>query len=436
MLRPLSCRRHSLPLAGVLLLACVPLGCKRAAAPAEEKTPPAPVKWEGPRQVVLEEWADLVGSTEPLPEHAARITAPVEGLVLSVLGGAAGKTVVEGQLVEAGEALVQLEDTILRNQRDKALAAKKVFQAEKEANDFAVKLADLEVRRLNALKSPGESGRTGSGLRVVVSPVEMEKAVLALEAARARGKTDERKLEAAQDEIAALDRQLKLYTLRAPRKGRLGRLQVVVGETLHAGTLVAEVVDIEDNIDVLCFVSAGDARRLQLGQTARVGGLGLDSLSAGVSPAAADVEGEVKYIADQAEPDTGQFAVKVRFPNRDLKLRANAVVRIRVLTTPGKACWAVPEAALIEDQDPPSLVIAEDVADKKNADGKDEQVGTARRLRAVLGVRDRVLRQVEIVRLEDPEKKWKGDLENALIVVEKGQGLQTGDPVRLEEEDE
>jgi hypothetical protein len=40
------------------------------------------------------------------------------------------------------------------------------------------------------------------------------------------------------------------------------------------------------------------------------------------------------------------------------------------------------------------------------------------------------------LRLEDPEKKWNGSLEEALIVVEKGQGVQTGDAVRLEEEDE
>jgi hypothetical protein len=126
----------------------------------------------------------------------------------------------------------------------------------------------------------------------------------------------------------------------------------------------------------------------------------------------------------------------VRFPNKDLKLRANAVVRLRVLTKPGKACWALPESALMEDQDPPGVVVVEDVAVRKNADGKDEQAGTARRLRAVTGVRDRVLRQVEILRLEDPEKKWQGDLEHALVVVEKGQGLQTGDAVRLEEEEE
>ena len=85
----------------------------------------------------------------------------------------------------------------------------------------------------------------------------------------------------------------------------------------------------------------------------------------------------------------------------------------------------------MEDQDPPSVVIVEDVKTAKNADGKGEQTGTARRMRAIVGVRDRVLKQVAILSLEDPEGKWKGDLEQVLFVTQKGQGLQTGDAVRL-----
>jgi hypothetical protein len=89
----------------------------------------------------------------------------------------------------------------------------------------------------------------------------------------------------------------------------------------------------------------------------------------------------------------------------------------------------------MEDQDPAGIIVVEDIEVKKNAEGKEEQVGKARRLQAILGVRDRVLRQVEIVRLEDPEKKWQGNLESAQIIVEKGGGIQTGDVVRLEEEE-
>jgi RND family efflux transporter MFP subunit len=414
----------------LVLLVCLPLGCNRAAPPAEENVPPAPVKWEGPRQLFLEEWTELVGTTQPLPDHAARVTAPVEGQVVSVLQGAAGKPIAEGQPVQKGDALVRLDTTVARAQRDKAEATRKVLQAEKETAEFAAEQASLEVKRLGELKRQQDA--QPSGRLQLVSPIELEKASVSLKAAQAGVRTAERKLEAAGEEVVALNQQLRLYTLTAPRPGRLGRLQVVVGQTLPIGAAVAEVIDIEDEIDVLCFVAPAEARKLQVGQPARVGGIEKD-------PAAepgADPEGKVAYIADQAESETGQFAVKARFPNRDLKLRANAVVRIRVLTRPGKACWAVPEAALMEDQAPPGIVVVEDVGTKKNADGKDEQVGKARRLKAVIGVRDRVLRQVEVLRLEDPEKKWHGSLEEALIVVEKGQGVQTGDAVRLEEEEE
>jgi membrane fusion protein (multidrug efflux system) len=401
-------------LVNCLIIAGLVGGCRQPATlPAEEKIPPAPVKWEGVRRVVLEEWTELVGTTEPLPDHAARVTAPVEGRVVSVLQAAAGKPIAEGQIVEAGDVLVKLDDTVMRANRDKAVAAKKVLQAEKEASDFAVKQADIEVKRVRDLKQ-------------LASPIVVEQATVALETAQAHVRADDVKLVAADDEIASLDRQLKLYTLAAPRKGRLGRLQVVIGQTLTPGTVVADVIDVENEISVLCYVAPADARKLQVGQPARAGG------DKGLS-----AEGKVAFIAEQAEPDSGLIAVKVRLPNKDLKLRANAITRFRVLTTPGRACWAIPEAALMEDQDPPAVIVIDDIKTTTGADGKPEQAGTARRLRAMVGLRDRVLKQVELVRLEDPEKKWKGDLEHTQVVIEKGQGLQTGDAVKLEaDEDE
>jgi biotin carboxyl carrier protein len=416
-------------MARLLVIALPALGCNRAPPPAEEKVPPAPVKWEGARQLFLQEWTELVGTTQPLPDHAARVTSPVEGRVLQILPAAGSQTIVEGQPVPKGAVLAQLDTAALLANREKLVAAKSVAVAEKEGAEFAVKQAALEVKRLGELKKQ-QDAPNWSGLRLV-APIEMEKAEMAQQAAQASVRTADRKLEAADKETAALDQQIGLYMLTAPRAGRLGRLQIVAGQTLAVGTVVADIVDIDGEIDVLCFVPANDARKLQLGQSARIGGLDK------ATEPANNAEGKVTYIAEQAEAESGLLAVKIRFPNQAIRLRANAVVRLRVLTKPGRACWAVPEAALMEDQDPPVVIVAEDVETKKNADGKDEESGKARRLQAALGVRDRVLKQVEIVSLSDPDKKWKGNLETALIIVEKGRGLQTGDAIRLEvEEDE
>jgi multidrug efflux system membrane fusion protein len=419
-----------LALAGALVLST---GCKRAAPPEEEKAPPAPAKFETARQLFLEEWVDLVGTTQPLPDRAARVTAPVEGRVLRVLQGKDGKPVVEGQEIAAGTPLVQLDATIVRANRDKIEAGQKVLQAEVEQAKSGVKLASIEVERLNELKAKGDKGGGPNVGRVpLVSPVEIKKAEVALEDAQAKVRAAEFKLEAGEKELAALNEQLQLYTLSAPLKGRLGRLLVVPGQTLAVGTLVADVIDVSEQIDVLCFVPAQVALKLKVGQMAQLGGL--DRAAEGDN---FGTEGTVAFIADQAEPDTGNFAVKVRFPNKEAHLPVNVVLQLRVQTNPGKACLAIPSSALMEDTDPPGVVVVQET-DEKFTNDKGEQVPVykAVRLRAMVGVRDRVKHAVEILGLEDPEKKWHGDVESALFVVEKGQGLQTDDKVRMEEEDE
>src|SRR5262249_24438720 len=161
----------------------------------------------------------------------------------------------------------------------------------------------------------------------------------------------------------AIDEQLDLYTLRVPIAGRLGIVQVVPGQTLAIGTVVAEVVDLAE-IDVLAYVPPATAARLATDQSARL---------ASARDAPAPLAGKVVFIAVQAQPETGNFAVKVRFPNKDLKMRANSVARVQVQTRPEEQRWMVPESALQEDQDPPAIVVVQDVKTEKH-EGKEEKV--------------------------------------------------------------
>src|SRR5260370_35222099 len=95
---------RSLP-AGILL-ACLPLGCSRAPASPDDTPAQAPVKWMEARQLFVEEWSEIVGTTQPLPDRAARVTAAVEGHVVSVLEDANGKPFVERQRFKKGAAAV------------------------------------------------------------------------------------------------------------------------------------------------------------------------------------------------------------------------------------------------------------------------------------------------------------------------------------------
>lgn len=412
-------------------LICLPLaigltGCGGAPAPAENPLP-APVKWEPSLPLVLEEWTELVGTTTPLPNHVARVSSPIEGRVLWTLKDQKGKTVSEGQHVDPGTVLIQLDPILIDANLVKVSANLAVFIHKEEEARIHEKLAQVDVDRLRDLRGNG-------GSLTAVSPIEIEKAKIGLEDAKSKVMGARFEIEAARKDLESLQAQRKLYDIVTPIKGRLGRVLVVPGQTIPAGTPVAEIVDVEDQIDVLCFVSGHVIRALAIDQPARLGGLEDNAGNSG------DVEGKIVFLAPQGETDTGNIAVKVRFPNRALVLRANTTARVRVLTKPGKPCRSLPESAFMEDQYPPTVVAVEDIETKKNAEGKEEQVGKARVLKATIGMRDRVLHQVEILGLEDPEpdpkKRWKGTLENAMFVVQKGHGLQTGDNVKLEVDEE
>ncbi len=415
-----------------LLLAAV-LGCGRTPPPAEEKAPPATVKWEAPVQGALEEWTELVGTTVPVPDRVARVTAPVEGRVLSVFDVPGGPPITEGQRVQKGTPLVQLDPAVVQAALAKSEAALEVLREEERQAQYAVQLAQSEVDRLRQLKIEEDQQPPGSR-RVLVSPVDRLKADFALKDAQSKLKAASGRITAGEKERDSLGEQLKLHTLAAPIAGTVGRAQVVRGQTLSVGTPVTEVIDLAESIDVVCYVPPGLVGRLKVGQPALSGGFDPDP----AAPKAAQAEGQVVYIADQGEPETGNFVVKVRLSNAEARLRANRVLRVRVLTKPGRECLSVRESAVQEDEETPTVVVVLDVKTGTNAEGKEETTGVARRLKAVLGVRDRSLHQVEIVSLEDPEKdpakKWKGDVKDALFVVEGGQGLQTGDAVKLDTE--
>ena len=430
---PLAPRRRALGALAFLLLAALPLGCGKT--PAEEKAPPATVKWESASTNALEEWTELAGTTIPLPDRYARVSAAVEGKVRTVLTDAQGKPVPEGQRVEKGTVIAQLDDTIAQANLAKLEANQDVLKQEQLQAQIALDQATTDMERLNKLKQEDDKATRSPGYVPLVRPVDIEKAQFALRDAQAKVSAARSKLVMGDKDITAARDQLKFYSLTAPITGHLSRIQVGPGQNLSVGTTVAEMVDLDDEIDVLCFVPPDRIHKLKLGMDARSGPIEQDP-----KRPVPEAPGKIVYIADQGEPETGNFAIKVRFDNKEAHLRSNRVLRIRVLTQPSRECLALPETAVMEDEETPTVVIVENIQTGTNADGKEETTGVARRVQVELGMRDRVLHQVEILRLidpeKDPDKKWKGDIKEAQFVVEGGQGLQTGDAVKLDTGDD
>jgi RND family efflux transporter MFP subunit len=401
-----------------LFCAGLALGCGQESQQAE-KAPPAPVKAVEAKRQPMAQWTDLLGTTQPLPGHAAQVSAVVGGLVQSILTDGKAPALAEGERVTAGHVIVQLDDRVARANRAKAEAGQQELVQQKKQADNAVVQAQRDLQNILKLRSD------------LQSPAALAQARLAIENAESKAREAADRQKAGQAALRELDEQLDFYKLRAPISGRLGRVHAQPGQTLAPGATVADIIDL-DEIDVLCFAPPHLATRLAVGQPAEL--VNGDGHAAGDARAPV---GKVVFVAVQAQADTGNFAVKVRFPNRSWRgLRANTVVHLRVETREPRTLLTIKEAALMEDQQPPAVIVIEDIETKKNDEGKDEKTGKARKLQAVIGIRDRHEQLVELRGLMDPEKKKEVAIEkDMLFVVEGGHGLHDGDAVLLEEEE-
>ncbi|HEY7312624.1 MAG TPA: hypothetical protein VH643_24885, partial [Gemmataceae bacterium] len=209
--------RHALPAALLLfagLLLFGPIGCQKAAPPEGEEEPKASVKAVAAERASLDEYMELLGTTQSLPQHAARVAAPVEGHVLWALSDGKGTAVVEGQHVEKGQVIVQLDDRIVRANRAKSQGLLDDLKAQIKQADIAVQLAQLERDRLEKLL-PG-----GTGAIPLVSKVELEKASLVYKDAEAKRNAVLAKEKSLRAELEAMDVQIEFHKLRTPIAGQ------------------------------------------------------------------------------------------------------------------------------------------------------------------------------------------------------------------------
>ncbi len=370
------------------------VGCNNQTPKPPEEAPRAPVTAEQAKEESITETVNLFGSIQPLPANSARITANVSAQVLSILRDANGQLIHEGQRLRQGDVIVHLDDRIIK--------------AEETRAQIAFQMAENEWKRLKRAREDPDPV-----VKRTASDFLLEQANLTVKDAESK--------------LKGLTELLKYYTLQAPITGRLGRIQVQIGQSVSPGTPIAEIINLEDEVDALCFVPPNILRKLHLHQSAVLG----TSENEGA-------EGKVVFIDQHAEADTSLFAVKIRFPNRaqffwQREWRANTAVQVQVSTRFRPKTWVIPAEALMEDQEPPSVIVIKDLKTEKNKDGKEEKIGKAQILAAEIGLRDG--EHVELLGLKTPEKKEPVSIEGAWFIIKGGYGLHDDDPVKLESDD-
>ncbi|RXF73311.1 efflux RND transporter periplasmic adaptor subunit [Hansschlegelia zhihuaiae] len=287
------------------------------AAPAAVKVSVAKVE---PRDVTR--WAEFSGRLEAVDRVEVR--SRVAGEIKTVHFR-------EGALVKAGAPLFTIDPAPYEAALDRA-------RAEVAAAEARVSLAasDLERgRRMTASETISRrdlDART-SGLR---------EAEAAVQAARAAEKS------------ATLD--LGYTEVRAPVSGRVGRIEVTVGNLIAAGPgapVLARLVSVDP---VYASFDADEAAVMRALDTLPQAADRSDAVSAlpvemALASARESVRGKIQYVDPSVDPSAGTIKVRAVFPNPDGRLMPGQFARLKLGEAKPAPALLVGERAVGSDQD-------------------------------------------------------------------------------------
>ncbi len=239
------------------------------------------------------------------PERRAELRAELAAVVMQVLKD-------NGEPVQAGELLVRLDDTTLRESLSSAEEAVR-------ASTQALEQAERSATRLRTLQAQGMAS------------------VQALEDAEQRRVGVNSELVANRARLATARQQLRRTEVRAPFAGVLSERKVSVGDTASVGKELAKVID-PRSMRFDGQVSADRMHEIKPGQTVgfRVNGHTPDVFT-----------GKVKRVDATANASTRQVEVQVAFADPASAPRVAGLFAEGVVETGGTPVLMLNESALV-----------------------------------------------------------------------------------------
>lgn len=290
------------------------------------------------RQGAVGRTVRLTGNVAPARD--VTLASKVPGTVLWTVGGM-------GTKVEAGDAIVRLDDTELQlayeqSKAQHAAAAAQLARLEAGAAgeeiaqvESAVEQARVGLERIAAVLDKQErlyeqgiiSEEAILGVRTEhdVARLQFESAQQQLALVKRGATQEERNAARAQVEQANVavklaEQQLQDTTITAPFAGMLASRPVQVGTMIGGGTPVGGIVDI-DTVIIEANVGERDVNGLRVGQTVNIT---VDALSGFA------VEGVVESVAPVADQQSRSFPVRFAVDNADHRLKPGMVARVEV----------------------------------------------------------------------------------------------------------
>jgi multidrug efflux pump subunit AcrA (membrane-fusion protein) len=346
--------RRNLTMTLSVTAACVVVltGCQRAASAVREETDLIPVQIRTPAVVERQDSVAASGSVEG--SETTDVAFQVPGRVARVF-------VEEGQHVNRGQLLAELEPTDYRNALDAANAQKQVAEALAQKADTGLRKQEVEEARIDLNRWEDEYKRMQFLVeRKSLPPNDFQKIEASYNNARERYQMaiEGTRLEdrnaataqalAAKAQASEESKRLGNTRLLAPITGNISMRRIDPGQTVAAGAPVFSIVNLNP-ARVRVGVPEAEIGKVKQGARAEVLLPSLEGRS---------FEGRVEIIGVSAEAASRTYAVKIVVPNPGPVLLAGMVAEARifawtkagpakerVLTIPGEAIFRDPQGA-------------------------------------------------------------------------------------------
>ncbi|WP_417676946.1 efflux RND transporter periplasmic adaptor subunit [Pseudodonghicola sp.] len=242
----------------------------------------------------------------------------------------------KGNFVAAGDLLCKLDPGTRAANLAEARAAltearAHVPEAEAKLAEAQAVLAEAQINH-TAAKQLSEGGYTAQ-TTLLARAAAVRAAEAAIASAEAGLEASQAGIEAAQAAVAAAEREIALLTITAPFDGLLESDAAELGSLMQAGSLCAEVIQL-DPIKVVGYVPETEVTRVALGAQAQA------DLATGET-----VTGQVTFLSRSADPTTRTFEVEITVPNPDLAIRDGQTASIAIAAQ-GALAHKLPQSAL------------------------------------------------------------------------------------------
>ena len=304
---------------------------------------PVPIQTRAPNRVQEPVSVAASGAVE------ANVTA--QG-AFQIAGRVAKVFVEEGQAVNKGQVLAELDATDYRNAYDAAQAQADAAQAVDRKAQQGPRAQELEQARIDYEQWQDQYNRMKFLYDHKSLPANDFKKIEAgyqaaqqrYDMARQGTRVEDKQAASGQFHAAAAQmheaqKRLGDTRLRAPISGFVGMKRIDVGDTVGAGIPVISVLDLNP-VKVRVAIPESEIGKVQQGSRATVS-----------IPSLGDrkFEGKVETVGVAADPASRTYAVKVAVPNPDRLLRAGLVSEARIFSSAMVNVMTLPGNAILRD---------------------------------------------------------------------------------------